>query len=153
MEDRHRLRLAELHKQTESLIRAGRVLQRSHTAFQQIGVKDQYTDDELDVVDAYTSRFARATDLLTQRLLPMLDILELLEPGSLIDRLNRAERRAVISSAEQFREIRLLRNDISHEYAREDFRSLLEAVVGYSPAIVEAITAVQHYVTLHYPDE
>ncbi len=44
-----------------------------------------------------------------------------------------------------------MRNDISHEYARDDFSTLIEGVVLYSPSVLEAISTLQGYVAIQFP--
>lgn len=56
------------------------------------------------------------SDFLIVKIFRLIDILELEKPGSVIDRINRAEKRGIIDSAESFKDILRLRNDISHEY-------------------------------------
>src|SRR5262245_14706280 len=54
--------------------------------------------------EALTSRFARLCDLLVQRLFRTLDQVELTDEGTVLDRLNRAEKRGLIASADEWRE-------------------------------------------------
>ena len=92
------------------------MLTYSYNTCRNIGIRENYTFEELDKFEALTSRFARTGDMLIQKVFRSIDTLELERPGSVIDRINRAEKRGLISSAEIFKEIRFLRNDISHEY-------------------------------------
>jgi hypothetical protein len=90
-------------------------------------------------LEALTARFARLADLLVQKLFRAQDALLLEDEGSLLDRLNRAEKRGQIASAEQWREIRELRNQIAHEYVLEDLRELFEAVFRRAPLLLDAV--------------
>ena len=66
-----------------------------------------------------TSRFARLSDIIIQKLLRGLDRYELEPSGSTIDVINRAERRGLIDSAGCWRDLRELRNEIAHEYVAD----------------------------------
>ena len=74
----------------------------------------------MNLIEAFAARFAKLSDIFTQKFLRIIDELELVFDGSNIDRLNRAEKRGLIDSTETFMSIRELRNDISHEYKSAD---------------------------------
>jgi len=75
------------------------------------------TEAQLESVEAFTSRFARAVDLLVNKVLRGLDRVELKPPGTLLDTVNRAEQRGFIDRAENLREMKDVRNMIAHDYA------------------------------------
>lgn len=75
------------------------------------------TESELESVEAFTSRFARAVDLLVNKVLRSLDRVELKPPGTLLDTVNRAEQRGFIARANDLREMKDVRNMIAHDYA------------------------------------
>ena len=75
------------------------------------------TESQLESVEAFTSRFARAVDLLVNKVLRSLDRLELKPPGTLLDAVNRAEQRGFIARAGELREMKDVRNMIAHDYA------------------------------------
>lgn len=75
------------------------------------------TEEELESVEAFCSRFARTVDLLVNKVLRSLDRVELVAQGTLIDVVNRAEKRGFIESAEDLREMKDIRNVIAHDYA------------------------------------
>ena len=90
-------------------------------------------------LESLTSRYARLADLLTQQIFRVSDRIELLEEGSIIDRLNRAEKRRWIDSAERWKEIRLLRNRISHEYADEAWLAIVRDAWRLTPELLECV--------------
>ncbi|NLH71738.1 MAG: hypothetical protein GX456_01635 [Verrucomicrobia bacterium] len=73
--------------------------------------------DQLECVEAFCSRFARTVDLLVNKVLRSLDRAELLSQGTLIDVVNRAEKRGFVERAEVLREMKDVRNIIAHDYA------------------------------------
>ena len=66
-------------------------------------------------------------------------IARVLEEGSIFDRLNRAEKRRWIDSAERWKEIRLLGNRISHEYADEVWLAIVRDAWRLAPELLECV--------------
>lgn len=121
------------------------MLTYSYDTCKSIGIKEEYTFNELDKFEALTSRFARTSDMLIQKIFRLIDILELERPGSVIDRINRAEKRGLISSSEIFKEIRYLRNEISHEYIPTVIEQIFEKVLRLVPYLIDSIDRVNKY--------
>jgi hypothetical protein len=109
-----------LKQQLVLLDNAVNVLLFSMEKCQAIGIKEEYTPDELDRFESLTSRFARLCDILLQKIFRLIDEIELEMQGTLIDRINRAEKKGLIIDAKQFIECRTLRNEIAHEYVPEN---------------------------------
>lgn len=94
-----------------------------------IGTKAEYSFEEMETFDSFTSKFGRTSDLYTQKILRTIWIL--LHEGFLpfIDMLNKAEKLSLIESADQLLEIRDLRNQITHEYIPEAITELIPEVM------------------------
>ncbi|MDA1275700.1 MAG: hypothetical protein O2960_16905 [Verrucomicrobia bacterium] len=75
------------------------------------------TEAQLESVEAFTSRFARSVDLLVNKVLRALDRVELKPQGTLLDVVNRAEKRGFVATASELREMKDVRNVIAHDYA------------------------------------
>lgn len=75
------------------------------------------TPAQLESVEAFGSRFARTVHLLVNKVLRSLDRVELKPEGTLLDVVNRAERRGFIARAADLREMKDVRNIIAHDYA------------------------------------
>lgn len=75
------------------------------------------TEAQLESVEAFTNRFARSVDLLVNKVLRALDRVELKPQGTLLDVVNRAEKRGFVASAGELREMKDVRNIIAHDYA------------------------------------
>ena len=91
-----------------------------------------FADADFPLREALTSRFARLNDFLLQRVFRTLDQIELADEAAL-DRLQRAEARGLISSAERWRELRLLRNAIAHDYLIESADRVNSRIADRSP--------------------
>jgi hypothetical protein len=104
-----------------------------------------FDEEALSKIEAFTSRFARLVDLLTKRVLRSLDEYEMFESGTLLDIANRAEKRGLIKSVDWLRELRETRNAISHDYAGERFQSILSYCNEELPELVSTCQRVQIY--------
>jgi hypothetical protein len=101
---------------------------------------------ERESCEALTSRFARLNDFLVQRVFRTLDQIELMDEGSPLDRLQRAEARSLIASAERWRELRMLRNAIAHDYLIESADRVLLDTLAASPELLETADRLVRYV-------
>ena len=106
----------------------------------------QLTVGERESCEALTSRFARLNDFLVQRVFRTLDQIELIDEGTPLDRLQRAEARGFIASAERWRELRLLRNAIAHNYLIETADRVLSESLAAAPELTETVNRVSRYV-------
>jgi len=106
----------------------------------------ELTMSERESCEALTSRFARLNDFLLQRVFRTLDQIELADEGTALDRLQRAEARGLISSAERWRELRLLRNAIAHDYLIESADRVLRESLTAAPELIETAECIGRYV-------
>jgi uncharacterized protein YutE (UPF0331/DUF86 family) len=110
-------------------------LHRSFDLCVKIGIKSEYREDEFDQFENLTSRYARTTDLLINKILRSIDAVELLDSGSVIDAANRAEKRGIIDSVSELRDLKDLRNEVAHEYETEDLSKLFVLVLDAVPRL------------------
>jgi len=135
-----------LDQQLQLADKAAEVLRLSYERIsKRLPLPVELADDVLIELDALTSRFARMADILIQKVFRAVDALELVDEGSMLDRLNRAEKRGLISTAQQWREIRLLRNQIAHEYVLNDLRELFEQTIANAPELLLTLDRVKHF--------
>lgn len=136
-------------QELELVINSAKVLQRSYEICEEIGIKEEYTFDEQDRFEALTSRFARTSDILIQKTFRLIDIIELENIGSIIDRLQRAEKRGLIASAEEFKQIRRLRINIAHQYTQLELTKMFYEVLNLCPILLDGVERVKKY---HVPE-
>ncbi len=98
-------------------------------------VRDEMSSEELERLESLASRFARLADMLIQRVMRLVDEIELTPSGSVLDRIYRAEKRAWVNRAEVLVRIRELRNLIAHEYAADKMAEIYEAVFMLAPEL------------------
>lgn len=104
--------------------------------------------EALKDIESLTARFARLSDIYSQKFLKLVDRLEGEIDGSIIDRFNRAEKRALIKSAQDFINIRDTRNDIAHEYVPEALLNIFRDVIEYTPILLKACNKALDYTSL-----
>lgn len=78
------------------------------------------TETETESLEALANRFARVVDILLNKVLKSLDLLELEDISRNLDVVIRAEKRAFVDDYNFLIELKDLRNELSHEYI-EDF--------------------------------
>lgn len=110
-----------------------------------IGIKEQYSKDEFDKFENLTSRYARATDMLVNKVLRSIDTVESEDIGTIIDIMNRAEKRGIAESADLIHVIKDLRNNIVHEYQIKKITGFFADVLKHAPALLEMIDRVNGY--------
>ena len=101
-------------------------------------------------VEAFMSRFARTADLLVNKSLRTLVAFELEDPGTLLDILQKAEKRGIISSGANFRKIKQLRNMIVHDYAGEDLAESFTLCRQWTPELLEGIIGFEKYLSAKF---
>ena len=107
--------------------------------------KEKYTNEEFDKLENLTSRYARTTDMLVNKVLRSIDTLESEDIGTIIDIMNRAEKRGFVSSADLLHILKDLRNNIVHEYKIEAITGFFDDVRKYTPILLEIISNVNVY--------
>ena len=123
-----------LHDLSESL----NWLKRSFEQCKGIENIKECTNDEIDDIEAFMSRFSRTSDLLIQKVFRSIDSVEFEQPGTLLDVLNRAEKKGLIKDVTTLRDIRETRNLVSHEYAAANFAKLFFAVLSFTPELISS---------------
>lgn len=103
--------------------------------------------EQAERLEALAARFARLSDILVQKVFRAIDAIELVDEGTLLDRLARMEKRRVIDSTETWKKIRELRNQIAHDYVLKDLHHLYNQVYECVPTLIETLLRLhQRYV-------
>jgi hypothetical protein len=90
-------------------------------------------------LDALTSKFARVSDIFTQKVLKSLVLLTREDAPTFVDRMNLCEKLRVISSAADLIEIRDLRNQIAHEYLSDNLTEIYGDCLTLSEKLLSEI--------------
>jgi uncharacterized protein YutE (UPF0331/DUF86 family) len=118
---------------------------RSLTICNDIGLKENYTEPELDNLEALASRFARVVDIIISKVFRAIDKIEFEEKGTMLDVINRAEKRGLITSTDRLREIKGLRNDIVHEYVSGGIVDKFREIFAASPEVLDIVGRIDRY--------
>jgi len=121
-------------------------LLESYSICREIGIKGEFSNQELREFESLASRFARTVDLFVNKGLRSLYKIELEDIGTVIDLLNKAEKREIIESAEIWKNIKELRNSIAHDYDIDDFANdIFKPTLEYAPVIEKSVAALNSY--------
>ncbi len=134
-----------LNKELASLTKSTALIQGSYDRCLKIGNKSNYSPGELEAFEALTARYSRLSDLLIQKIFRLIDTLELVDEGSMVDRINRAEKRKIVVSAKEFTNLRLLRNTIVHEYEPDEYARIFDQVLKVTPILLGAVEKAKQY--------
>ena len=137
--------IEELRGDLSKLDRAVEILKYSLQQCRKIVIKADYSLEELDRFECLTSRFARTSDVYTQKIMKGIILILREEAKTFIDKANLFEK-LEISTAEDFKMIRDLRNEVSHEYKLDDITEIFEPIVEYSGKLIEIIGKTKEFV-------
>ena len=137
--------LKELHGELALVKKALGHLQYSYNSCLTIGLQESYTDAELEKWEAFTARYARLSDIITQKVMNTILLVETGSTGSLLDKANFAEKLNWVIKAEDFRQLHFLRNYIAHEYLKQNTNDIFELVLdNYSKLILFINHIINH---------
>jgi uncharacterized protein YutE (UPF0331/DUF86 family) len=111
-----------------------------------LGIQSRYEPDEFGYFEALCSRFSRSIDFLVRKIYRSIDEFELENQGTLIDTINRADKRGLIDSVEQIRVMKDIRNTIVHEYIEGNLEASFEDVLSHTQALVLLLKTAQSYI-------
>ena len=94
-----------LKKEMNDLKNACDSLEYSYARCRSLTIKTGLDYEIMERFEALTARFARLNDIMIQKIFRTLDTLDLEDRGTIRDRINRAEKRGVIESTDDFVEI------------------------------------------------
>ncbi len=107
------------------------------------------TEDEIEHIDQFLFRFAKLQDAMGAKLFRyiMLYLGEDIENRPFIDILNRMEKIGLIDSANEWRELREDRNELSHNYENEPISMSISINILYekSERLIEIYNRIKSY--------
>ncbi len=130
-------KLLEEHK--AAIQKALEYLKYSYQKIQLLPTDLHDADPELlETWESFVARFSRVTDIFMMKYIRVRILID--DPGfegSFTDHLNRAEKLGLVQDAHQWREIRNLRNQATHEYSSEELEPYLKQIKEYIPIIFD----------------
>ena len=104
-----------------------------------IGVKDEYSFEEQESFDSLTSKFSRASDLFTQKVIRTTWLLLHESFVPFIDMINICVKMNMLHSTDEMIGIKDMRNQIAHEYIPDALMELVPEVNQMTQQLVENI--------------
>ena len=136
----------QIAEDIQHLDRSMASLRYSYEKCTEIGLEpDRFSLDEQESFEALTGRFARTSDLLTQKVVKTLFRLLQENVITFIDGANLLEKLEIIRHADDMLNIRELRNQIAHEYVEKNLKDLFKDVLIHTPILDKIIQSVKEY--------
>jgi uncharacterized protein YutE (UPF0331/DUF86 family) len=139
------LHIEILRKNIATLTLSAEWVKRSYEKAKAIPSRESYSAEEFDTLEVLSSRYARTTDMLVNKVLRSIDTVESEDSGTIIDIMNRAEKRGIVESAALLHTIKDLRNNIVHEYQIDEITRFFGDVLTYSPLLLAIIEKTKDY--------
>jgi uncharacterized protein YutE (UPF0331/DUF86 family) len=144
--EKRKLYLKQIDIHFAELKKALDVLQYSFEKCETIKTKKELDLDDLEVFEALSARFARTSDILTQKAVKSLLMLLQEDVQTIIDTSNFLEKLGILDQAEDLTNIRELRNQIAHDYVADNINDLFKDVLMYTPILKDiAASLIQYY--------
>lgn len=128
----------------QDLVESQSTLDHSITLCQGIDVSAEKAIpiEDLDKFETLTSRYARISDIVTQKVFRTINQIDLEADGTTRDFINRAAKKGFIEDENAFFEMRELRNRIAHEYAAKSLRNIFVETQKLAPKLSQAIDQI-----------
>ncbi len=120
-------------------------LQKSYERCENIDMS-VLSEEDIEKLETLAARFSRSVDILVNKLLRSLDILELEDTSRRLDTVIRAEKRGFVQNYEELIELKNLRNELVHEYIEEIFLEKVHLVRQASQKLFAITQAIEEYV-------
>jgi len=135
-----------LQERIENLVKSKEYLLYSYNSCKKLKDENAELSDEYFVqYEALTARYGRTIDILVNSVMRGIDIVEYVEIGTIIDVINRAEKRNFVETADELRAMKDLRNEIVHTYDSEEYEETFNDVLELTPAVFSIIDKVISY--------
>jgi hypothetical protein len=107
--------------------------------------KQEKTFENYESIDSIIIKFARISDIYTQKILTSLMILSIEKPEGFIDKVNICEKLGIIESATDLGHIRDLRNSVTHDYEGDVVNRIFLDTMKYTPILLSNIDTTKQY--------
>jgi uncharacterized protein YutE (UPF0331/DUF86 family) len=149
--EKRKLLSIQLDENLKSLAKSLEILDHSYVKCGRISLKKHYDLDEQESFEALASRFARTSDILTQKVLKTFFMLMQEDIKGIIDGANFLEKIGVLENADDLLNIRELRNQIAHEYVDIDLQALFSDIIRNVPLLKTIISNIKRFIIERSP--
>ncbi len=112
----------------------------------EIGIKEEYNMEELEIFESLAGRYSRTADILTQKIIKTIFMIMQEDAKTFIDRCNLCEKLEIVENADILYNIRNLRNEIAHEYVSNDITEIFNLLLLYSDNLLDTIKNTKIYI-------
>ena len=130
---------AVLERNRRLLARALQSFKKSVVKCQSISLNEPLSFEDEESFDSLTSKFARTSDIFTQKVLKSVVLLLREDAPTFVDRMNLCDKLLLIPSADTLITIRDLRNLIAHEYSEDQLLEIYKETLDLSEQLIYAI--------------
>jgi len=130
---------AVLERNRRLLARALQSFKKSVVKCQSISLNEPLSFEDEESFDSLTSKFARTSDIFTQKVLKSVVLLLREDAPTFVDRMNLCDKLLLIPSADTLITIRDLRNLIAHEYSEDQLLEIYKETLDLSEQLISAI--------------
>lgn len=121
-------------------------LEKSYNKAKNINLNVELSEDDLEVLETLSNRFGRTIDILINKVLRGLDLLELEEINRKLDIVIRAEKRGFVDDYKTLIKMKDLLNELVHEYIQENLAEKFREIFEYTPKLFDIIERVRTYI-------
>ena len=107
--------------------------------------ENDFSFEEADIIEAYSSRIARCSDILIHKVLKTIQQYDSEIPGSIRDLLLQSEKKGLISGSSLFLELRAFRNEQAHDYLEKSLHQVLENCNRFALPLLSEVKTVIAY--------
>lgn len=138
--------LKQLLENLQILEQSMEALRYSEEKCHDISLRHKRSMENLESMEALTARFARTADILTQKACKSLFLVLKEDIKTFIDGSNFLEKIGIVKRADDLLKIKDLRNQIAHEYEKENLEEIVQAVLKFIPLMKKIIQNLKNYV-------
>lgn len=121
-------------------------LMKSYKKAESIDLNKDLSEEDFEVLETLSNRFGRTVDILINKVLRGLDILELEDISRKLDIVIRAEKRGFVDNYKILIEMKDLRDELVHEYIQENLVERFKEILIYTPELFNIINKLKLYV-------
>ena len=106
------------------------------------------SEDEVMVIDAFIMQFGKLQDMLGSKIFKTLVDLSMEKTGTMIDTLNTMDKLCILDDVDSWREIRVARNSVIHDYDLEEQETAqrLNNIINFVPNLFVILERAKSYV-------
>ncbi|MDT7908158.1 MAG: hypothetical protein RRA63_09000 [Candidatus Calescibacterium sp.] len=129
----------------KKLIRNKEWLEKSYHKSLRIDL-DNLREEDYEVLETLCNRFGRTVDMLINKILRGLDLIELEDVSRKLDIVIRAEKRGFVDDYRILVALKDLRNELVHEYIEENLVKKYKEVIMRVPQLLDIVNKVIKYI-------